>query len=1476
MNSSKFQRSIAVIIGINSYQGGIPALSTPLNDAKTLAQILQKQHDYTSYLVVDQAATRENLILLLEKTLPAQVHSGDRLLFYFAGHGIAINAEDGAGDGPGDGPAGYLIPQDATLGDTRTYLSMSRVHDALVKLPCRHFIGILDCCFAGSFRWSSTRKVIPAGPGVLHKERFDRFVQAPAWQMITSAAYDQTAFDAFDLKGHRREEAGQHSPFAAALIEALEGKADLYPPAEPRKLAGDGVTTATELYLYLRDRVEISTEARATRQTPGIHPLKKHDKGEYIFLTPGHPLNLPPAPPLDVSKNPYRGLEAFQEDHRKLFFGREKLLKKLLNFVQAQPLTVVLGASGSGKSSLVRAGLIPELKQMTATQWHVLSPIRPGESPFEALNSALMAAHLPAVDPFAGLPTDASADPQNPQKTLAQSVTAWQKKYSSAHLLIFIDQTEELVTLCADESVRQAFFHQILSAVKLHRQHLSVVLTLRSDFEPQIRDTGLALTPEIFSQQGQMTMKSRWQEGRFIVPAMTRSELREAIEKPAEARVMYFDPPGLVEQLVEEVADMPGALPLLSFALSELYLKYLKRQQQACHRGETVERSLTQADYQLLGGVIQSLTQRADEEYHLLSSKHADYGLVVRHLLLRMVAINGSELARRRVPLAELVYLSEKNVLVQRAIAHFSQARLLVEGQDANGQAYVEPAHDALVRGWQKLQSWISQEKNLALQRRLTVAANEWYRQQHKKYLWTNNPYLDVLKTAVLESADNNWLNQLETKFVQQSLTYRRRESIIRWSLVNTAVLLLSGVAGLATIYAVAAQNRFLEATSLSAKSTFDLENELDAMEQAVEAGLLMAEMPKFFVSQQARTQVTHALQMTLYGIRERNRFDSEQVALSVDFSAENRLIATGLENGTVALWTSDLEGKPPLALTHGTDEVFAVKFVNAGKTLVSASKAQGIKIWQRQSNNLFTLQQEITTEENIMSVAVSEQAKTIASTSMKSDIITLWDLEGNLVKHLKHSRHSDRINGLDFSPSGRMLVTGSADATVKVWDLEGSQPVKTIEADKRILSLVFIDEHTVAIGTTEGTVETLNISNGSGEDFGGRHSGNVHSLAISADAQRLVSVSENSELKVWQIESKQLIETVQGYGEEMTAAIFAHTNSSVISTSTDSSIRLWEMERGAGSIAGTEPRFSADSKMIATAQAHAIYLQRPDGTEQRQLLTHKEDVTEISFSQEGNLIASADAGGTIKISDLAGTALASWQGHSESIVSLRFSPDGKTVFSASRDKTAKLWNLKGELVEDDIVIDSAFTSAEFSPDGKVVALASRDRRLRILRLDDWSYHSKDPVEAAIVDISFSADGRTIASASENGFIYLWNPERALPIKSFRADREGVNAVAFMPDNNSLVSAGTDSVVKQWTLDGDLLMDLYRHESVSSLVISPDGKTLASASYLDVTVRSLAVEALAKSGCQWLHDFHQANPKEDLTPCLQQYKNNRH
>ncbi|MCI5136978.1 MAG: peptidase C14, partial [Candidatus Electrothrix sp. AR1] len=482
ISPSKFRRSLAIIIGIDQYTNNIPQLSTAANDARELKKILEDKHGYEVIILTDEKATKSGMEgVFLDKRITS-LSENDRLLFYFAGHGIALDGEHD--------PKGYLIPQDAQREDSSTFWPMIELHNALDALSCRHMLAILDCCFAGAFRWSSKRAFQPL-PEIIYKERYDRFIRDPAWQAITSAAYDQEALDTlsgYDLGVHGfGKEQQQHSPFALALFEALDGAAD----TTPKK--GDGVITVTELISYLQYQVGEKAEQIDHAQIPQLWPLNRHEYGEFIFLVPDYELNLPPAPNLTEKNNPYKGLYSYEntENDIELFFGRTALIEKLQQQVEVQPFTVVLGASGTGKSSLIKAGLLPALEKgikETAEKgdkshkpsWFIPKEImRPGADPLPTLHSLLIR-ELPGVHAV-----------QKHNISLTRLVGKWAEENPGQKLLLVIDQFEELITLCQEEKKQDDLIWEMMHALKDHHEVLRIVLTLRSDFEAQISQTDL-------------------------------------------------------------------------------------------------------------------------------------------------------------------------------------------------------------------------------------------------------------------------------------------------------------------------------------------------------------------------------------------------------------------------------------------------------------------------------------------------------------------------------------------------------------------------------------------------------------------------------------------------------------------------------------------------------------------------------------------------------------------------------------------------------------------------------------------------------------------------------------------------------------------------------------------------------------------------------------------------------------------------
>ncbi|NEP22522.1 caspase family protein, partial [Moorena sp. SIO3I6] len=1394
-----FSRNLAFIIGINNYRNGISPLNTAVNDAKKLVEILREKHDYEVWECLDEVATLSKFNKFLSHTLPEQVTENDRLLFYFAGHGVALNGDDG--------PAGYLIPQDALLGDTNSYLPMTKLHDALSQLPCRHFLGILDCCFAGAFRWSSTRDLLTS-PEVIHKERYDRFISDPAWQIITSSASDQKALDNFNLDNERGQ-FGNHSPFASALLEALEGAADIIPPATNGKPAGDGVITATELYLYLRDRVEIPTEKCRIRQTPGIWCLNKHDKGEYIFLSPGHELNLPPAPPLDESQNPYRGLNSFEEKHSSLFFGRTLLVEKLQDFVKSHPLTVVLGASGSGKSSLVKAGLIPKLRQYNTEKWCILPPIRPGETPLQGLNNVLTEAKLPLVEP------------QNPQQNLAMSIDVWAKNNPNSKLLLLIDQSEEIITLCQNLDERQAFFQQILTAINTHGDKLRVVLTLRSDFEPQVRDAGLTFVPTDYNV-GLTVLKKRWHSRRFIVPAMTRGELREAIEKPAQARVMYFQPHDLVEQLIDEVADMPGALPLLSFALSEFFIKYLRRQREAQYRGITIDRALTQADYLELGGVMQSLTQRADEEYKALVNKNPAYDQVIRHVMLRMVALGGGELARRRVSLSELKYPGQKDGLVNEVIKRFTNVRLLVNGVDAVRNPYVEPAHDALVRGWQRLLEWKQkEEENLLLQRRLTPAAVEWKNLKSKKqssgfeakaeaainwlngrldlaenfinkintlentplarlwqrtpeqqkdsrdktvqFLWNANPYLDVLNKEL--NSDDNWLNQVEAEFVQRSVRQKSFNTRRNWGVAIAVMLGLGTGLVLSTHFGLQSRKRAINsdflAQAANIKYSLSVESTTEELLQAIESTAKIQDYQKS-LQPTVINEINSSLLTALDNVRERNRLQGHTGwVTNIAFSPDGKQILSGSDDGTVRLWDTET-GQLIHTLEGHTDTVYEIAFSPDGQQILSGSSDNTVRLWDTETGQLIHTLEGHTSL--VSDIAFSPDGKQILSGSWDTTV-RLWDTETGLTLHTLEG-HTSRVEAIAFSPDGKQILSGSHDNTVRLWDTDSGTLIHTLEG----------------------------------------HTSFVTEIAFSPDGKQILSGSHDNTVRLWDTDSGTLIHTLESPTDWITDIAFSPDGKQIISGSNDNTVCLWDTESG---------------QLIHKLEGH--------------IKNQLSSVTDIAFSPDGQQILSGSKDSTVRLWDTdSGTLIHTLEGHTSEVSEIAFSPDGKQIISGSLDNIVRLWDTKSDQSLHTLEghTNTVYAIA-FSPDGKQILSGSFDNTVRLWDTETGlPLHTLEGHTNTVYAIAFSPDGKQIISGSFDNTVRLWDTETGLPLHTLEGHTSFVTDIAFSPDGKQILSGSGDRTVRLWdTETGQLIHTFVGHtNSVTDIAFSPDGKQILSGS----------------------------------------------
>lgn len=1461
---NEFTNSWAYIIGIDDYQNGIPPLRTAVNDATQIAAMLERDHGYRVRLFPNSGiqATRDQLTTLLTQTIPAEVGPADRLLFYFAGHGKAIDGDDG--------PVGVLLPQDAHLDNPSGFVAMTVLHDALAQLPCRHMLLVLDCCFSGSFRWSATRD-LDYVPAVLHQERFARYTADHAWQVITSAAADQKAWD-FD------PEKRNHSPFAAALLQGLQGDADLIPRGKHGQPAGDGVITAAELHLYLREAIEQPAIASGSRQTPGLWPLRKHDKGEYIFLVPGREVNLPPAPDLTAKLNPWRGLQSYEEDHHDLFFGRGPYIDQLREQVSRMPLTIVVGASGTGKSSLVKAGLLPELRKPHSDNWRIIescsgavrtAAIRPGKSPMQSLASLIFPGET-----VKRATSDCARSPEAIAEYFMNRVAEW-LAHNEGHLLLFVDQFEELVTLCHEATERVEYLKALSSVFASHAERFRLVISIRSDFESQFLSSPLAM---------------HWVErARFVVPPLSQDELREIIERPAAARVLYFEPSKLVEKLINDVVQTPGVLPLLSFTLSELYVSYLR------HKDDN--RCLTLEDYDALGGVAGSLRNRATEIYNSLGQAPPDRKAdsttplqrTMQMVLLRMVSVESGELTRRHAPEFELVYRDpEENQRVGVVLNKLIEARLVVKGREANGEAFVEPAHDALVRGWDKLLEWTQHEhEQLTFRRLLTPAANDWKANPRGAGLWHFNPRLELVRrqvrsdktkgSSLQQGTDDGWMNTNEAEFIERSA--KRRTNILANS-IGSIVIAFVALATL-TWYAFSERDR-------ATKGRLLVERELrvsEAQRIAILAQSLVGDYP-----QRATLLAVEAVRMSEKdGVRVR---DAEQVlqnalrtcagyglsghhsAVSdIAFSSDGRWLASGSTDGTVRLWdlTSELPIQSKHVLSNLSEKVNCVSISPDSRWLVVAGWSDISFLYDLKQADPTSEPVELHNDHNFIidAVVFSPDSNLLIAGGRSGGVkgmLHTWVLgEKNIAASCRElDAHFSDVTDLAFSPDGRWLASGCSQVHTEplqfplLWDfrhpLQPKGPTllkhgKEPNGEAAVFGGVITDDVAFApdsslLATTsrDGFVRLWTLGNDGieGEPTTLPANEYVSNACFSPNGRWLAAGGGANTVFLWDLQTNDVTKSVaqlEGGSDNGTKVHFTADNEFLFNTS-EHAIKVWNIVGLAEKISDWR-RWAADSALTIPAHFASTFHGHEDG------------ITDLDLSPDNQWLATGSADGTCRLQKI---DYLKWKSPPTTGISRdseyyrrAISIDGKggTLAAARADEIVALWDLTAADPVHSIRLlphhRHWVSNVELSPDGRMLVSVGKDAKLWTLAKGTGSPRSIEIAPNRYSTVAaFVPDGKWVATGHGDGSVYLWqceetNANRKVTIfdSSDNDEFDDIDDLAISVDGRRLVAGCRNGELRTWNISNSEAISLPdRFRGFGARVeVSPDGRWLFSSDY---------------------------------------------
>jgi len=1083
----------------------------------------------------------------------------------------------------------------------------------------------------------------------------------------------------------------------------------------------------------------------------------------------------------DGSLTPYRGLARFETRDSGLFFGREQLTAGLVDLLHRRRFAAVFGPSGSGKSSLLRAGLIPVLRRAQEPRPAAIRILTPGERPARS--------HEPLLTPAISRDGSAGAD-----------------------TFVIVDQFEEVFTRCHDEAERARFIDLLLTA-RRPESRLRVLLAVRGDFYghcAEHRDLADAL-----------------RDANLLAGAMSQAELRDAVVKPATAAGLTVER-ALTARLVKEVADAPGGLPLLSHALLETWRR---------RRGKT----LTLAGYEAAGCLDGAIAKTAEKVYGRFTE---DQAAAARRVLLRMVAPgDGTPDTRRPVQRAELPVAGRDDTA--QAVEALAGARLLTLDGDAVEMAHeaLVTAWPRL-RGWieedrerlrvhrnltEAAHAWqeLGHEKG-ALYRgsRLTAAQEHFGGAPREDLTDLEHVFLDASRdgeqkgrrryrlvlTAVTAAlclalvaaglAVGQWQSAVTAQHLAQSRQLAAQSSALLDSEPDLASLL--------AVHAYRTSPTREAAAALYAAAALPLRKRLITGTRPVDSIALSPDGHTLAThSGDGRTRIWN-----LPGGRLRHTFTGHNSSQAAAFSPDGHTLAVATAGGTgaeISLW-DPVTGRKLRTFTVPDGSVRGIAFSPDSRT-VAASSPAAVRVWDVATGRT---RDSFTSHPDPQAVAFGPDGRTVAAVSLDG-LVRVWDVATGRTR----TTHDSHIKGdaVAFSPDGRTYGFVRTDGLVQLREVATGTVRRTIRdgpigSDEPAFAP---DGRTLAIPGPGDTVRLWDTASGTARATvtAGHHGRGAMKVALSADGRTLVTSSNlDPTVRVHGLAADYPQATLQGHVGTYVADMAFGPDGRTVATVRQGppgrgSVQLWDVRTG-----DREATLALDTDLALRGEQLPVTVSR---------------LGAVGFSPTGCALAARTfKNGVIEVRDVATGRLRQSRALG-AIDTAVFSPDGTRLAIVGREGSVRIWDLStGALLTAHTGHSGPVRAVAFTPDGRTLAVVDIETSDEVTLLDAATGRAQRTIKPGArspLSLAFSPDGHTLATASSGGSVKTWDA-RTGQLQDSVSVSGAVGSPAFSPDGRTLAVSSVRGV-QLWDLATSQTRVTLPTRSPAAVAFSPDGRTLA-------------------------------------------------